>query len=111
MVLVLLASFAVNYGYNKKRLMDIHSGRRDTLNFRAQAGVVDANWRIRADYTAGLSPAGSFTNSAYDPAAYGLDVDRNGVADTCVNIGPVTNAGTGQRGIVSTGIEEGGACT
>ena len=110
-VLVLLASFTVNYGYNKKRLVDINSGRRDTLNFRAEAGVVDANWRIRSNYTVGLSPAGSFATDAYDPAPYGLDVDKNGVTDTCVNIGPVTNVNTGQRSIVSTGIEEGGVCT
>jgi hypothetical protein len=115
-VLTLLAGFAVNYGYNKRRILDVSSGRRDIINYRAEAGLVDALTRIRLNATAGLSPAGSFLTPTYDPAPYQLDVDGGGTVnattkicsadcDVEVDIGPVTNALTGARSINSTGLD------
>ena len=115
-VLTLLAGFAVNFSYNKKRMVDLGSGKHDVINYRAQAGLVDAMTRIRLNATAGLSPAGDFTDPDYDPQSYQLSVDGRGTVnavtklcssgcDTTVDIGPVTNAATGQRSIKSDGLD------
>ena len=104
-ILALVAAFAANFGYNQKKMVDTSSRVRDTRLYRAQGGVVHANWRIRVNNTAGLNPAGSFLNDAYDPDAYLLDVDGDGTSDTKINIGAVTNAGTKQRAIDSKACE------
>ena len=104
-MLGLIATYATQLGYNQRRLTESMGGKRAKIYYRAQAGVVNAQWRIRTDYTAGLAPAGNFTTDAYDPGAYQLDVDGNGTNDCTVDIGPVTNAATKQRAILSTGID------
>ncbi len=103
MVLAIMAGYILNFGYNRKRIVDAASGTRAKVYYRAQAGVHDAAVRIRKNYTVGLLPAGSFLNPAYDPNAYNIDVDGNGSMDTTINIGAV-NA-QGQRTIDSTGLE------
>ena len=86
-------------GYNQKKLSDAAGGRRAKIYYRAQAGVVEANWRIRENI------GGNFTTPAYDPAPYSIDVDGDTVNDCTIDIGPVTNAATKQRAIASTGLD------
>lgn len=106
-LLALLAGYATQLGYNQRRLSDAGGGRRAKIYYRAQAGVVDANFRIRTNYTAGLTPviAGGFLVDTYDPNPYPLDVDGDGTMDCQVDIGPVTNPLTKQRGVSSTGLD------
>ncbi len=104
-MLALLAVYIASFSYNQRVFMDRNSSQRIKIYYRAKAGVVNAHWRIRTNYTAGLSPGGSFATDAYDPAPYSLDVDGDGVYDTTVDIGPVTNAATKQRAINATGLE------
>ncbi len=104
-MLALIAGYAAQLGYNQRRLTDISGGRRAKVYFLAQAGVIDANWRIRNNYTVGLSPVGSFTNDNYNPNAYSVDVNNDGTNDVTVDIGAVTNALTKQRSISSTGLD------
>ena len=75
-MLALLAGFVLNAGYNKRILANNVGITRTRAYYRAQAGVVDAAARIRLDYTTGLT-SGSFTNPAYNPAPYYLDLDAN----------------------------------
>ena len=100
-LLTLVTAFAANMGYNQKRMLDAFSGRRIKIYYRAMAGVVDASWRIRTNYTTGLAPAGSFTTAAYNPNSYALDVDNDGTMDTDVDIGAADAQGA--RPINSTG--------
>ena len=92
-LLTLVTAFVANLGYNQKRMVDASSGRRIKIYYRAMGGAVDASWRIRTDYTVGLAPVGTFTNPAYNPGPYALDVDANGTMDTDVDIGPADAAG------------------
>ena len=96
-MLALMASFAMNLGYNQRRLSHVGTGTKVVNYYRAQAGVVDAYWRIRTNQ------GGIYTPPAFDPPAYFLDVDNNAVNDTTVDIGPV-NA-QGRRPILSTGLD------
>ena len=106
-VLALIAGFSANLAYNQRRLRDAASGKRIKIYYCAQAGLVVAMWQIRHNVTGGLTPAGSFTDPAYDPAPYSWDVAKEGWNDVTVDIGPVTNLATGQRLIVSTGLDRG----
>ncbi len=105
MILVMMAGYILSLGYNRRRVVDAASGTRAKIYYRAQAGVYDANVRIRKNYTVGLVPAGSFLTPAYDPGAYNIDVDGNGTNDCTVNIGPV-NVATGRRQIDSMGLAD-----
>ena len=109
MILVLLAGYVTQLSYNQKKLSASGSGQRVRNYYRAQAGVVDAGWRIRANYTVGLPNGGTapfnFTNDGYNPGPYNLDVDGDGAVDCTVDIGAVTNAATKQRPILSTGLD------
>ena len=102
-ILVSIVGYATTLGFNQKKLLDLSTGKRMIVYYRAQAGAVEAAWRIRENYTTGLLPAGTFADPNYNPAAYSIDVDLNGVNDATIDIGPV-NA-TGRRPIVSTGLD------
>ena len=105
-MLALLAGFVANFSYNQRKLLDSASGKRIKIYYLAQAGVVDAVWRIRSNYTTGIpgAPAGGFvSNPAWDPAVYSIDANGDGTNDTNIDIGPVTSVTTEQRQIVSTG--------
>ena len=111
-LLGLLAGYMTQMGYNQRRLADTAGGRRAKAYYRAQAGLVDANWRIRTNYTgtttytgSALNPPGSFAVDAYNPNAYQMDLDGDGSNDVDVDIGPVTNALTKQRDIRSIGLD------
>src|SRR3989338_8933204 len=114
-MVALLTGYVASLGYNQRRVTDAASGRRVKVNYRAQAGMVDAMWRIRTDYrgvtdytAAALTPAGTFTDPNFNPNPYLIDVDRDGANDVSVDIGTVqVNAVTGsnQRTINSTGLD------
>ena len=101
-MLTAVAGYSLTLAYHQKKLMDTVSGKRIIAYYRAQAGVVNAYWRIRTNYTTGLSPAGSFATDSYNPDPYSIDVDGDGTPDTTVDIGP-KNVATGLRPIDSTG--------
>lgn len=109
-MLGLIAGVVTSLGISQKKLMDAASGRRAKIYYRAQGGVINADWRIRTDYTTGLSPAGTFTNDAYDPGPYSLDVDGDGTNDTTVDIGAVTNVATKARPVYSCGCDGAAPC-
>ncbi len=104
-MLTLIGGFMLNLGYNQRRLLASSSARHIRNYYAAQAGVVDANSRIRTNYTAGLTPAGDFTDPAYDPQPYMIDLNGDGIQDVSVDIGPVTDVTTGARQINSTGLD------
>ena len=101
-LLTLISGFVLMLGYNKRRLT-LTGGRKAQIYFHAKAGMVDAMWRIRTNYTNGLAPAGSFTTPAYNPNAYSLDTDGNGTMDVTVDIGSV--GANGVRTIQSNGLD------
>ncbi len=114
-ILAMMAGYILSLGYNRRRVVDAASGTRAKIYYRAQAGVHDATVRIRKNYafTAPgnvgpmLTDIGSvgadFSNPGYNPAAYTIDVDGDGTQDTRIDIGVVN--GSGQRPIVSTGLD------
>lgn len=95
-MLTLIGSFMANYSYNQQRIVTVSSGRNIVLQYRAQAGIVDANWRIRTNYGTNFTVAGN-------TASYSLDVDGDGVNDTNVVIGAADAAGV--RQIDATGLD------
>ena len=101
-VLASLTLYVTTLTYNQKKLADSAGGRRSKVYYRAQAGVIDANWRIRTNYTAGI-PVGNFrTNPNYSPT-YSIDVDGDGTNDCQVTIGAVD--ASGKRPITSQGLD------
>ncbi len=103
-ILALLATFVTTLGYNQRKLSDALGGRRAKVYYRAQAGVVEAGWRIRENYTTGLNPGGSFATDTYDPFPYSIDVDGDGANDCVIDIGAAIPASK-QRVIASTGLD------
>ncbi len=95
-LLSLIAGYALNLSYNQHKLFGDSSGKRIKIYYMAQAGAVDAEWRIRTNFGA------NFTNPL-TTMTYSGDVDGDGVNDFTVVIGAV-NA-NGLRPIDSTGID------
>jgi hypothetical protein len=93
----ILAGYALQAGWNMRRIQVSSGSKRDRTYWYAKAGVVNARWRIRTNV------GGQFTNPAFDPAAYTLDVNGDAVNDVSVDIGPVVN---GLRQIDSTGLDQ-----
>lgn len=104
-MMALIAGYVTQLGYNQRKLVDAASGRRAKIYYRAQAGLVDANARIRTNYTTGLSPAGSFAVDTYNPAPYNIDVDGDGTQDTTIDIDAVVSAALKNRPIRSAGCD------
>jgi hypothetical protein len=88
MMLVLLGGYILTLAYNHYRLQQSVGGQRMAAYYRARAGVVDAQWRIRRD-PGGLFAAGG---PAYNPSAYSLDIDDDGVNDVTVDISEVIDS-------------------
>jgi Tfp pilus assembly protein PilX len=110
-LLSLVAAYALNLSYNQHKLFQSSTGKRVKIYYAAQAGAVDAEWRIRTNAVAATcsgacnswsSSGGDFT-AAGSTASYALDIDGDGVNDVVVAIGAV-NA-NGLRPIDSTGID------
>lgn len=100
----LLAGYVTQLGFNQRKLSDAASGKRAKIYYRAQAGAVEAMWRIRANYTTGLDTVGSFTTDAYNPGPYSIDIDGDSVMDATIDIG-AANVTTKQRAILATGLD------
>lgn len=107
-LIALAASHVMTLSQNQHRLLNSLTKSKMQNYYKARAGVIDANWRIRTNQ------GGSFTTAAYDPAPYYINLDNGEVSslktpesDVLVDIGPVENAApkTGLREIVSTGID------
>lgn len=92
----ILAGYAMQAGWNMRRIQIRSGSRRDRIYWFAKAGVVNARWQIRTNV------GGQFNNPAFDPAAYLLDVNGDATNDVSVDIGPVVN---GLRQIDSTGLD------
>ena len=108
LMLTAIAGYMMQLGFNQRKLTQIAGGQRAKTYFRAQAAIVEANWRIRTDYTAGLAPGGvapfNFANDLYDPGSKDIDVDGNGTMDARFDIGPA-NPVTKVREILATGLD------
>ncbi|HTL69850.1 MAG TPA: hypothetical protein VL404_01020 [Candidatus Eisenbacteria bacterium] len=101
-MIALLAAYVLTVAYNHRRLAQSVGGVRMRAAMYAQAGVVDAQWRLRTD------PGGTFAagGTAYDPPAYSLDVNGDGTNDVSVDISAVTDGPDGNtRRIVATGTQ------
>ena len=102
MIITLLTGYVLTVAYNHRRLAGSVGGARMRAAAFAQAGVVDAQWRIRTD------PGGFFAagGPAYDPAPYNIDVDGDGNNDVSVDISAVIDGPDGNtRRIVATGTQ------
>lgn len=102
MMLTGIGGFAANLAYNQRLFQNSSGGNRIRNYYRAQAGIVDACWRIRTNTGA------NFTIPA-TTLAYSLDVDNNGTNDTNVTIGALATGNpfplTVGRPITSVGID------
>lgn len=100
----ILAGYALQAGWNQRRMTIVNGSKRDRIYWAAKAGVVDARWRIREGMrnsnSSGLFPGGNFNDDLYNPNSYDIDLDNNGVVDVSVDIGAVNG---GVREIVATG--------
>ncbi len=80
-ILTLLAGYILNLAYNQKRLTDHLSGTHLKAYYRAQAGVVNAQWRIRNNVVGdiGGSGANDFLNPSWNPGPYSIDLSTDAV--------------------------------
>ncbi len=106
-----LVAAVLSLAANQRLLSDELSSRHVRAYYRARGGVVEARWRIRNDQTADIGGGGTFTNAAYNPAPYFIDLDANAVHtartdddDVRVDIGAL-DAATGVRPVEVTGFE------
>lgn len=110
LTLTLLAGYVMTLAYNQKKIVDQVSGNRVQRYYAAQAGVVDAQWRIRNNSTTELG-GGTFTNSVFSPTYY-LNLATDSVHSNCAsgdNVKVVIGAFGAEvpdlRKIQSSGIE------
>lgn len=97
-MMMVLASAVLLYAYNIRRLQDSLAGLRTLAYYNANAGIVDAQWRIRTNYQ------GNFDPGDPDPPSYTLDVNGDSLPDVTVDIGAF-NSATRNRSISATGHE------
>lgn len=97
LLIMSVAGAALTLAYNQRLLTDDLAAQRTRSYWYAQAGVVDAQWRIRTNFGGNYAPA-------MDPAAYSIDVDGDGDNDVTVDIG-VENSTTRLRPIVVNATE------
>ncbi len=97
LVMIVLGIVALSLAYNYRTLSDSISVSHTRAYFRAQAGIVDARWRIRNNIGVDFRVA---TNTL---GPYSLDIDGDGVNDVTITIG-AANA-QGLRTISSQGLE------
>ena len=115
-ILTLLAGYTLNFAYNQRRLTNRLSGTQLKAYYRAQAGVVNAQWRIRTNFVTdigGVVGGNDFLNPAWNPDSYSINLTTNVVShpplatdDVLVDIGEVDTSATpakGFRRIESTG--------
>ena len=81
-MIAILTAWTLRLAYNYQVLTSDSALKRTRAYYRAQAGIVDANWRIRNNI------GGDFTDPKYNPPAYPLDIDDDGITDVTVDIDP-----------------------
>ena len=101
MLLILTVAGAIlTLAYNQRRLGAGVGEAKLRAYYRAKAGLVDAQWRIRTD-PGGLFAAGG---TLYDPMPYTLDTDGDGTDDVMADLGPIADATTAARRIDVRGL-------
>ena len=121
MIIALVAGYVLTFGYNQTRQIETVGVRRTAIYYRAQAGVVDAAWRIRT-FSAPPGTACSLSADNCDPAIYYIDIDTDTASsgetaesDVKIDIGPrdtpLVNIGAGDsnsglRKILATGLDK-----
>ena len=95
----LIAGYALVISYEINAVLVGATGKRIVSYYRAQAGTVDALWRIKNDYAniSGFQPPGTFTNPNYDPYPYCLDIDTNPPTIVAVAAGANPDCTPGQN--------------
>lgn len=92
-MLMVIAAVILNLAYNFRRLVYGVSTQRTASYYFSQAGIVDAEYKLRND----LGTGGPYsTNPLYTTAPYSIDVDGDGVNDVTVSIGAADVNGTRQ---------------
>ena len=112
-MLGILTGFITQLSYNQKKISDAASGRRAKLYYLAQAGAVEASWRIRVNRTTALTNNGtgtSFTDDGYNPAPYSIDVDGDGTMDTTIDIDAVVTTALKNRPVRAAGCDSTPPC-
>lgn len=110
-ILSLLAGYMLTLTYNQRKLGLGISGNNLKAYYRAQAGVVDAQWRLRSQYTGDIG-GGGFPATAF---TYDIDLDSNTVhienaanpttANDDVRVTIAAADGNGLRQITATGFD------
>ena len=113
LIVALICTYALDLAYNQKRqLRTLAASERTKVYYRAQAGMVDATWRIRNNRTLAFTGwTSDFNNANFNPPVYYIDIDtgtysetNSATADVKVDIG-IVNSATGMRSIDSTGLD------
>lgn len=104
-VTIMMLSLAVavlSLAANQTRLSNSLAASNVRAQYRAEAGLVDARWRMRVNFTDDIG-GGDFDDPDFDPPAYFIDIDadavhttRTGDDDVEVDISAV---GAGQPGV------------
>ena len=97
LLMVILAATALLLASNMRQIQDRFLAGRTRAYYYAQAGTVDAQWRIRTNLGDEYGPAD-------DPPSYTVDVNGDGRADVTVDIG-AEDPSTHLRQISATGHE------
>ncbi len=75
--------FTMNMAYQRTRLVNTVGIERTEFYYHAQAGLVDAFWRLRTSTLPPGAPADLFANPARS-ATYFMDIDGNGISAAVV---------------------------
>lgn len=114
LVMTSIMVYITNMAYQRTRLVDAVGIKRTKTYFRAQAGLVDAFWRIRTNHAV-PGAAGNFSDPNF-AAEYYIDIDsgsvtaaRTATSAVKVTIGPrnqtVGNPLYGLRPVSAVGFD------
>ncbi len=77
-MMMTLAVAILGLAANQSKLASSLAASNIRAQYRAEAGLVDARWRMRTNFTTDIG-GGDFTSPSFDPPAYYLDIDANAV--------------------------------
>ncbi len=110
-MMMTLAVAILGLAVNQTKLANGLVSSNVRAQYRAEAGLVDARWRMRANFTTDIG-GGDFTSAVFDPPAYYIDIDTNTVHtaktdadDVEVNISAVGADQPGVRTVDSLGYQ------
>ena len=96
-MLVAVGGYMMSMGYNQKRMVDVSSGVKIRLYYNAQAGIVDANWRIRSNVGANFSGDPNATlNYTLNDGTIRADVSISRVGATRPGLRDISSIGKDQ---------------